>query len=231
MSGPVEWRAGGPLRMMAARGSRASTSRRLSGLAIPFNSETVIGDFIEVVRPGSVDLRRNTSVALLWSHDQSVILARAPKTMALTEGPRGISFAADLPAWASGFVETIQRQDVAGMSFGFSVLEDVWSMDAEHNMPRREIVRLELFEVSAVGWPAYASTSVSVSRAAAPRAASVAPRGMTLTTARAELAAARSRAARAEAAAIQARAAHTRLARHRNREIDAHARLRLAAVS
>ena len=217
---------------LAARGSAATSARRLSGLAIPFNSPTLIGDFIEVVRPGSVDLRRNSSVALLWSHDQSVILARAPKTLALTEGPRGISFAADLPGWASGFVETIQRQDVAGMSFGFSVTEDVWSMDAEHNMPRREILRLELFEVSAVGWPAYESTFVSVARAAAPRGvSSVAPREMTLTTARADLADARARVARAEAAAIQARAAHTQLARNRNREMDAHARLRLAAVS
>ena len=230
MSRPVEWRAGGPLRMMAARGASSSLGRRLSGLAIPFGSETVIGNFTEVIRPGAVHLHRDTDVRLLWSHDPATVLGRTGSTLALSTTARGIMFAADLPSWASGLIETIQRGDVSGMSFGFVVREDLWEQPSSDRPPRRTILDLELHEISVVAFPAYGGTSVSAGSglAAAPRAASVA-RGMALTTARAELADARARVARAEAAAIQARAAHTQLVQ--NRQFTRHADRRLAAVS
>ena len=153
MSRPVEWRAGGPLRMMAARGASSSLGRRLSGLAIPFGSETVIGNFTEVIRPGAVHLHRDTDVRLLWSHDPATVLGRTGSTLALSTTARGITFAADLPSWASGLIETIQRGDVSGMSFGFVVREDLWEQPSSDRPPRRTILDLELHEISVVATP------------------------------------------------------------------------------
>ena len=224
----LEHRAGGQLQMLAGRGLSAS-SRQLAGIAVPFDVTTTIGTFTESIRPSAVNLDRDRDIRLLWNHDAGIVLGRTTaSTLKLRTGPRGITFAGSIPSWADGYGETLRRGDVDGMSFGFIVREESWSHGPE--LPHREILDLELHEISIVAFPAYPHTSVSAGSglAAAPRAA--APAG-SRAEALADLAAARARLTRAEAAAIQARAAHTRLARHRNREIDAHARLRLAAVS
>ena len=223
----LERRAGGSLQMMAARAGLSASSRQLAGIAVPFDVTTTIGTFTESIRPSAVNLDRDRDIRLLWNHDAGIVLGRTTaSTLKLRTGPRGITFAGSIPSWADGYGETLRRGDVDGMSFGFVVLEDSWTQG--DGLPHRTILDLELHEISIVAFPAYPHTSVLVgSGLAAPRAA--APAG-SRAEAYADLAAARARLARAEAAAIRARAVHTQLARNRNREIDTHARLRLAAV-
>ena len=144
----------------------AGGTRRIAGLAIPFNRVTRIGDqFEEVVRPGAVDLVTDDDVALLWGHDHTRVLARtSSRTLRLEVRRAGVFFAARLPRWGMDHLETIQRGDVVGMSFGFRVTADDWTVGA-NGMPRREIRSMRLMEISVVTWPAYGHhTFVTVDR-------------------------------------------------------------------
>jgi hypothetical protein len=47
------------------------------------------------------------------------------------------------------------------MSFGFSVLDEEWDLD-DQNQVIRTLLRVKLYEISPVTWPAYTATSVSL---------------------------------------------------------------------
>lgn len=132
---------------------------------------TDIGGFDEVIERGALDNADLTDVRFLTNHDLSKIpLARSRRnngnsTMQLTVDYDGMSIRVNLDtennAEASALYSAVQRGDITGMSFMFSVVDEKWeNLDTDH--PTRHILAIgTVIEVSAVTFPAYDSTSIS----------------------------------------------------------------------
>ena len=143
----------------------------ITGRPIVYNSRTNIGYFDEIIDSGALDGADMTDVRLLVNHDISNIpLARSRRnngnsTMQLTPDGEGLGIAANVDiennAQARSLYSAVQRGDVTGMSFMFSVDEERWeNLESDH--PTRHIVKIgSIVEVSAVTFPAYDSTSIN----------------------------------------------------------------------
>ena len=145
----------------------------ISGYAAVFNTVVHVGDFLEQVDRGAfaATLKSGRGVVLLLGHNQSGLPLASTQsgTLRLEEDGRGLRFAADLPDSPSGrdLAEAIRRGDLRGMSFGFGVKRDRWSADSSGRTVR-SLLEVDLFEVSAVAFPADPSTSVSIATPAPP---------------------------------------------------------------
>jgi HK97 family phage prohead protease len=122
-----------------------------------------LGGFVEYVERGafSRSLKSRNDVMLLWNHDAGEPLASTRSgTMKLTEDEVGLRVEARLPQTTRGKDLAILLRDgiVGKMSFGFNVIKDAWNSEGTE----RRLKSVRLFEVSAVVWPAYTSTSASV---------------------------------------------------------------------
>ncbi len=122
-----------------------------------------LGGFVEYVERGafSRSLKSRNDVMLLWNHDAGQPLASTRSgTMKLTEDEIGLRVEARLPQTTLGKDLAILLRDgiVGKMSFGFNVIKDAWNSEGTE----RRLKSVRLFEVSAVVWPAYTSTSASV---------------------------------------------------------------------
>ena len=145
---------------------------RIQGYAAVFDDPTDLGDFREVVAPGAFgDSLKRRPVAMLVGHNDAglPVASTASGTLTLREDRKGLWFAADLPDSSAGrdLYESVRRGDTRGMSFGFSVRRDRWSADSSGRTVR-SLVEVDLLEVSAVAFPAYPSTSVSIATPATP---------------------------------------------------------------
>lgn len=143
--------------------TRASDDKRtLHGYAAVFNSDTDIGGWwIERVAPGAFADTIGGDIRALVDHDWGRIIGRTKSgTLRLTEDARGLKVEVDVPNTSDGndLWELVERGDISGMSFGFRVTKQSW--DETGDTPIRTIETVELFEVSAVAFPAYDDTSI-----------------------------------------------------------------------
>lgn len=98
----------------------------------------------------------------LWSHDISKVLGRTKNgTLRLYEDNIGLRFELDLPNTTLGndTYESIKRGDVDGVSFGFRMKKEEWDESDPDNV-LRTILQADLFEISAVAFPAYPDSEV-----------------------------------------------------------------------
>jgi uncharacterized protein len=152
--------------VMATPELRADGAKRtVAGYAAVFNSEADIGGYFrEVIMPGAfADSIKGADVRALVDHDSGRVIGRSKAgTLRLKEDERGLSVEIDLPDTTDGrdLSELVGRGDIDGMSFGFRVTHDEWDETVEPNL--RTIHQIELHEVSAVTWPAYADTSLAM---------------------------------------------------------------------
>lgn len=152
--------------VMAAPELRAAGEKRtIAGYAAVFNSETDIGGYFrEIIKPGAfAESLASADVRALVDHDSGRVIGRSKAgTLRLTEDERGLAVEIDLPDTTDGrdLSELVNRGDIDGMSFGFRVTHDEWDESVEPNL--RTIHKIELHEVSAVTWPAYADTSLAM---------------------------------------------------------------------
>lgn len=143
---------------------------QLTGLAAPFNSETTIaGEFREIIRPGAFTktLKDRRGQFLLYGHKSDNVLARTLNgTMTLHEASDGLRFKADIIDTQLGVdvLKLVKRGDVNGMSFGFVTRADKWNTAGRGELPLRELLDLEIDEISVVSFPAYRTTSVQTVR-------------------------------------------------------------------
>ena len=143
----------------------------ITGRPIVYNSVTDLGDFDEVIERGALDGADLTDVRFLTNHDISKIpLARSRRnngnsTMQLSPDYEGMSIRVELDTEnntdARALYSAVERGDITGMSFMFSIVDERWdNLDSEH--PTRHILKIgTVIEVSAVTFPAYDSTSIS----------------------------------------------------------------------
>lgn len=142
----------------------------ITGRPIVYNSRTNLGYFDEVIESGALDQADLTDVRFLVNHDVSKIpLARSRRnngnsTMQLTPDQNGLGIEVKLDtennAEAKALKSAVQRGDISGMSFMFSVDDEEWE-DLESDHPTRHIRKIgSVVEVSAVTFPAYESTEI-----------------------------------------------------------------------
>ncbi len=151
----------------------ADGAKTARGYAALFDSQTQIGDwFVESIAPGAfAETLKTADVRALIDHDSGRVIGRSTAgTLRLSEDDKGLFIEVDLPDTSDGRDLAVQldRGDITGMSFGFRVTKEEWDETGE--MPLRTIKGVELFEVSAVAFPAYPDTEIALrSRDAAKR--------------------------------------------------------------
>jgi HK97 family phage major capsid protein/HK97 family phage prohead protease len=136
----------------------------ISGYAVVFNSlSRDLGGFREVIAPGAfAGSLAGGDVRALWSHDHGIVLGRTKAgTLKITEDKTGLRVEIKPPQSAAGYVESIRRGDVDGMSFGFMVDRDDWTR-SQDGTTVRTVTEGRLVEVSPVAFPAYPASSVGV---------------------------------------------------------------------
>lgn len=151
--------------MMQAPELRADDGKKtVKGYAAVFNSQTDIGGYFrESIAPGAFKDAIGGDVRALVDHDSGRVIGRTKAgTLRLSEDERGLAVEIDLPDTTDGrdLAALVERGDIDGMSFGFNVTHDEW--DETGDIPVRTIHAVELHEVSAVTWPAYADTTLAM---------------------------------------------------------------------
>ncbi len=143
----------------------------LTGTPIVYGERTNLGWMDEIIEEGALDNTDLRDVRFLINHNTDMIpLARSRNnnensTMQLSVVPgKGMDIRVDLDvennAEAKSLYSAVERQDISGMSFMFSVDKDSWE-DLETDHPTRHIRSFaKVFEVSAVTFPAYEATSI-----------------------------------------------------------------------
>jgi len=140
--------------------------RKISGYASVFNQwSDDLGGFREIVRPGAFKKTiKEADVRALFNHDPNYVLGRNKAgTLQLEEDDKGLKIDIDPPdtQWARDLSTSIERGDIDQMSFGFRTVKDKWS-GSEEGKTDRELLEVELFDVSPVTYPAYPTTTVSI---------------------------------------------------------------------
>lgn len=126
------------------------------------------GSFVEVVKRGAfrraLQAPEGPTVALM-NHDQNLILGTTENgSLQLWEDPKGLRIRLQVAptSYAEDLRVLMERGDVSGMSFGFTVESDRWWQDGE-GRTRRDIQRIgRLTDVSVVVSPAYGASSAEI---------------------------------------------------------------------
>lgn len=157
---------------LETRAAGDSSKPKIVGLAARFNSPTQIGSgrgsFMETIRAGAfrMCLSGKPDVRCLFNHNEDHVLGRTTSgTLRLWEDNVGLRYECDLPdtTMARDVHAMIKRGDISQCSFGFTCAEEDWS---DTTMPDgtegllRSIEQADLFDVSAVTYPAYSNTAV-----------------------------------------------------------------------
>lgn len=140
----------------------------LEGYAAVFESDSVeFGGYgkpwVERIKPGafSRSLTENSDVKALWSHRDDAVMGRTPATLSIEEDGSGLKVEIRL-------IDTTLNRDVLAsvrgglvdaMSFGFIPKKVTW--EEGETRDTRTLEDVDLFEVSAVAWPAYPNSSIS----------------------------------------------------------------------
>ncbi len=145
----------------------AGESPKIVGHAAVFDSPTQIGSddwgWMESVVPGAfAESIKVDDIRALFNHDPNLVLGRnVSGTLTLSEDKKGLYYEIDPPDTQAGrdVLESIERGDITGSSFGFEVQEQRWTMK-DDELDERELVKLKLWDVSPVTFPAYDDTDV-----------------------------------------------------------------------
>lgn len=142
----------------------------ITGRPIVYNSLTDLGWCKEVIERGALDKTDLTDVRFLVNHDFSKLpLARsrrnnANSTMQLAVDENGMTIHVLLDTEnnqeARALYSAVERGDITGMSFAFSISDEEWT-EIDTDMPTRHIKGISsVVECSAVTFPAYEDTEI-----------------------------------------------------------------------
>ena len=143
----------------------------ITGIPIVYGQRTDLGWHDEIIEEGALSETDLRDVRFLVNHNVDMIpLARsrnnnANSTMQMSVDESGMAIRVDLDtennADARSLYSAVERGDISGMSFMFTVDKDSWD-DLESEHPTRHIRSIgKVFEVSAVTFPAYSQTSIT----------------------------------------------------------------------
>ena len=150
-----------------SNGTLSATGKTLTGYAAVFNSEAVLGDFSEVIRQGAFakSLATGSNIRALYQHQGDALLGTTRGgTLQLREDAKGLAFELALPDTSHGkdLAILVGRGDVAGCSFGFRVAPggDRWEQRGATLV--RELLDVDLVEITLTSDPAYQDTTVAM---------------------------------------------------------------------
>lgn len=158
------------------RVAREAERPKLVGYAAVFDSWTQIGRFREVIRPGAFRraIKEQQDVRALLNHDANQVIGRTKNgSLRMAEDKRGLKVEIEPPDTQVGrdTVRMVEDGYLDAMSFAFRVpgqSSERWSPDDRE----RELLDLDLFDVSVVTYPAYKDTSIAARSLEAALAAS-----------------------------------------------------------
>lgn len=149
--------------------TREDGTSSLVGYAAVFNSPSVemgwVDTFTESIVPGAFSrtLEKNKDVRALLDHQTGMIIARTKNgTLSLEQDEVGLKVRITPVPTEDGkkAVEWVRSGLVDAMSFGFEAVSDKWGV--RNGKQHRELLDVNLFEVSLVAFPAYPATSIGV---------------------------------------------------------------------
>lgn len=143
---------------------RKIEGRQVSGYAAVFNQVSEkLRWFKEKIAPGAFreSLASGENIFAFWNHNSDLPLAATrAKTLSLEEDDSGLAF--NMMLGETHHEEFAYRKiddgTVRSMSFGFETLDDDWNIQGGEEV--RTLLRVRLFEISPVMFPAYTQTSV-----------------------------------------------------------------------
>lgn len=152
------------------RAKKDSDKKIIQGYAVVFDSWTDISSWGEIwkecIRKGAFtqSLKEN-SILALYNHDFNNVLARKDVNMKLVEDDKGLYFEIELPDTTQGndLYELIDKGIVNQCSFSGYVRKNLWSEDNGGNV-LREILEIDLIEITITPIPAYEVTEAEVKR-------------------------------------------------------------------
>ena len=145
-------------------------SRTVKGRAVVFNAWSEdLGGFREKIAPGALDgvIERSDIFALLDHRRDRGILGRSKRgdqvSLRLNVTDEGLDYEFEAPDTALGneLLSCLERGEIDGSSFAFTVLEDQWERVGDEY--QRTITKIdELYDVSPVYSPAYSQTTCDI---------------------------------------------------------------------
>ena len=158
----MERRCGIELRMAGSK-----DAPRLLGYASVFDKPSEdLGGFVEYVKRGAFTrtLKDGRDVVALVHHNPELVLGRkSAGTLSLEEDDHGLRFEVLLPdtSTARDLAVSVGRGDVRGASFGFTIPKggDRWM--SRGGLTVRELLDVDLHDVTVTASPAYPDTSVA----------------------------------------------------------------------
>lgn len=154
------------------RAEEQDGGRIITGRPIVYGSETDIGYFREIIDQGALDEADLTDVRFLVNHNTDMIpLARSRRnngnsTMKMSVDMMGLNLDfvkldTENNMDARALYSAVERGDITGMSFMFTIEDEEWQ-DLDTDSPLRRIKRIgKVYEVSAVTFPAYEATEIN----------------------------------------------------------------------
>ena len=150
-----------------SNGTLSATGKTLHGYAAVFNSEANLGTFSEVIRPGAFakTLATGSNIRALSNHDANALVGTTRGgTLQLREDAHGLAFELKLPDTSHGrdLSILVDRGDVSGCSFGFRVAPGGDRWEDRNGQMVRELLNVELAEITLTADPAYQDTTVAM---------------------------------------------------------------------
>ena len=152
------------------RAKKDSDKKIIQGYAVVFDAWADVRSWgeswKECIRKGAFtqSLKEN-SILALYNHDFNNVLARKDVNMKLVEDDKGLYFEIELPDTTQGndLYELIDKGIVNQCSFSGYVRKNLWSEDNGGNV-LREILEIDLIEITITPIPAYEVTEAEVKR-------------------------------------------------------------------
>ena len=152
------------------RAKKDSDKKIIQGYAVVFDAWADVRSWgeswKECIRKGAFtqSLKENNILAL-YNHDFNNVLARKDVNMKLVEDDKGLYFEIELPDTTQGndLYELIDKKIVNQCSFSGYVRKNLWSEDNGGNV-LREILEIDLIEITITPIPAYEVTEAEVKR-------------------------------------------------------------------
>jgi HK97 family phage prohead protease len=138
----------------------------VSGYVNKFNDLSEDLGFFESVKAGAFkrSLESGKNILALFDHDTSKILgSTGSETLILKEDDTGLYFELSLNeklSYTRDILELIEMKALGNCSFGFLVKEDEW--EVKDGVYYRNLLDIELMEITLTGLPAYQSSEFSL---------------------------------------------------------------------
>ncbi len=144
---------------------RAEGEMVAAGIGIVYDEwQEIFPGMKERINKGAVV--KTAEVKSYFNHDPSMVLAttKSDPPLKLRNSDRGMTYKAPIPPTSYGkdLIINLERGNVSGSSFAFSVPSDGHTVWEEDGVLYREIKNLTLYEIGPVTDPAYISTSANL---------------------------------------------------------------------